>query len=72
MAARWGRIDFRPVSDGAGGMEDWDYDVTRYEGGLGYRLARNAGIIASAFRNVEAAGGERDDDLVALRLWWAF
>ena len=72
VAGRWGHIDFRPVGDGAGGEQEWDYDVTRWEGGVGYRLARNAGLLASAFTNVEATGGAHEDDLLALRLWWAF
>ena len=81
IAVRYGYVDFRSVSDdlGAastrpGGRADWDHDIARYEIGLGYRLARNAGLLGTFLHNEneELVGGDPDDDLFAARLWWAF
>ena len=59
VAGRVGHIDFRPLDDGLGaaspnGPVDWDNDVTRYEASLGYRLARNAGILLSAYEQIQS------------------
>lgn len=75
VAARAGVIDFRPLDDGTGGAgeaEDWDHDVYRYEGSLGYRLTRNAGLILSGHRQVQQGGPEGDTTFLGLRLWWGF
>ena len=78
-AVRGGLIDFRAIDDGLGtasprpdGSAEWDYDVYRYEGSLGYRLARNAGLVLSAYQQVQAEVDDGDQRLVGLRLWWAF
>jgi hypothetical protein len=69
VAARAGLIDFRPLGD-----DDWDHDVRRYEGAIGYRLSRNLGLQLSGYRQrqAELAVGEGDTDFVGVRLWWAF
>jgi len=69
-AARVGFVDFRPVRDTAGQEVDWDDDVSRWEVSLGYRLLRNAGVLASGYWQ-GAAGGETTT-FGGLRLWWAF
>lgn len=71
VAARGGFIDFRPFDDG-GGAEDWDYDVRRFEGALGYRLSRNVGVLLSGYRQLQSIRTDGDTDFVGLRLWWAF
>ena len=70
-AARWGMVDFRPLAPAPGlPAIDWDRDVHRIEGSLGYRLVRNAGVMLSAYQqNVRDAEGTF---LVGLRLWYAF
>jgi hypothetical protein len=76
VAARLGHIDFRPLTGTAtsptGGAVDWDADVTRYEASLGYRLARNAGLLLSAYEQVQRDASDAAGRLVGLRLWWGF
>lgn len=79
VAVRGGLIDFRTVDDGLGaasplpdGTAEWDHDVYRYEASLGYRLARNVGLLFSVYQQVQAEVGDGDARLVGLRLWWAF
>jgi len=67
-ALRFGRIDFRPITD----FGDWDWDVMRLEAALGYRIALNAGIMATFASTWEDGPLDADDDLVGVRLWWAF
>ena len=52
LAVRYGYVDFRSFGDGLGsassrpdGRSDWDHDIARYEVAVGYRLARNAGVV---------------------------
>ena len=72
-AARVGHIDFRPVTRaGQTVAEDWDHDVARFEGSLGYRLARNAGVLLSAYRQTQRGASDAGGRLVGARLWWAF
>lgn len=71
VAVRGGFIDFRPVEVG-GATEDWDYDVRRFEGALGYRLSRNVGLLLSGYRQRQAVRDDGDTDFVGLRLWWEF
>jgi hypothetical protein len=66
-ALRWGRIDFIEYAG-----VDWDWDVDRYEGALGYRFAMNAGILSSYALTRDAGPVDADDDLLSVRLWWAF
>ena len=71
-ATRFGRVDFRPVRLGTGGAtsDDWDDDVWRAEGSLGYRLVRNGGVLLSGYRQSAGEGG--DTNFVGARIWWAF
>ena len=79
VGARVGHIDFQPFPDGLGdasplpdGREDWDYDVTRYEGSLGYRIGRNVGLLLSAYAQDQEVETDGDTSFAGLRLWWAF
>ena len=77
VAGRLGHIDFRPLDDGLGdasptGPTDWDNDVTRYEASVGYRLVRNAGLILSAYEQVQSQEIDTDSRFAGIRLWWAF
>jgi hypothetical protein len=67
VAARGGRLDFRPL-----GGEEWDHDVHRLEGAVGYRLSRNTGLLLSGYRQMQTEGDSGDTDFVGLRLWWEF
>jgi hypothetical protein len=68
-AARLGAIDFRAWK-GSGSNEDWDRDVVRLEGALGYRIVRNGGATLSGYW--QRASGGANTVLVGLRTWWAF
>jgi hypothetical protein len=71
VAARFGHVDFRPLDLGTGAPPvDWDDDVHRVEVSLGYRLVRNGGVLASAYRQRAGEGGRTT--LAGLRLWWVF
>lgn len=72
VAGRVGHIDFRPLDDGAGAARPWDHDVTRLEAAVGYRLARNAGLLLSGFEQLQRGAADADGRLLGLRLWWAF
>ncbi|MBM4185303.1 MAG: hypothetical protein FJ207_13985 [Gemmatimonadetes bacterium] len=69
-AARVGYLDFRRVEGGSGPNEDWDYDVVRVEGSVGYRIVRNGGLLLSGYWQDAGEGGTTT--LGGLRLWWAF
>lgn len=68
IAARYGKIDFRDLA----GFGDWDWDVDRWEGAVGYRLARNAGVMATYARSADSSPAESANGLAAVRLWWGF
>jgi len=70
-AVRAGLLDFRPVETSTG-AKDWDYDVERYEVSVGYRVDRNAGVLATWARKPRRSALEGSQDLLAARLWWAF
>ncbi len=77
VAGRVGHIDFRPLDDGLGaasptGPIEWDHDVTRYEASVGYRIVRNAGLLLSAYEQVQSEEVDTDSRFVGIRLWWAF
>lgn len=67
VAGRAGFIDFGSV-----GGEDWDHDVRRLEGAVGYRLARNVGLLFSAYQQSQADAPDGDTTFGGLRVWWAF
>ena len=62
-----GRFDASPS-----GPVDWDNDVTRYEASLGYRIVRNAGVLLSAYEQIQANEVDADSRFAGIRLWWAF
>lgn len=68
LAARFGAIDFREVAD----FGDWDWDTKRLEASIGYRIAMNAGLLAAWGTNWDGGPLDPNDDLVGIRLWWAF
>jgi class 3 adenylate cyclase len=70
-AARFGALDFRPVDDGPT-RRDWDFDARRYEASLGYRLDRNAGLLAGWSRTPARSPLEGAEHLVAARFWVSF
>lgn len=70
-AARAGFLDFRPVDD-RGAAVDWDWDTRRYEASLGYRLDRNAGLLASWGHTTERSSLEGAESLLSARFWWTF
>ena len=79
LAVRGGMIDFRPLSDGLGsasplpgGVREWDHDVYRAEGSIGYRLSRNLGVLLSGFWQTQEEGNDADSTFAGLRLWWGF
>lgn len=75
VAGRGGFLHFRPLptGGGAGGApQPWDHDVRRYEASAGYRLARNAGVLASASHQPRRSGLEGPQTLVAARAWVSF
>ncbi|MDX1493797.1 MAG: hypothetical protein R3253_07060, partial [Longimicrobiales bacterium] len=73
VAARGGFIDFRPFDADTGtGAEEWDYDVRRFEAAVGYRLARNLGVMLSGYRQSQVVRDDGDTTFVGLRLWWEF
>ncbi len=70
VAGRAGMINFRPIDNGSGGREDWDYDVQRYEGALGYRFSQRVGLLLSGYRQIQQVRDDGDTDFFGLRLWW--
>lgn len=76
VAGRAGFLDFRPVRQGGNGHEgpsqEWDYDVRRYEASVGYRLDRNAGVLASWSHQPRRSELEGARSLLAARFWLAF
>jgi hypothetical protein len=67
-ALRYGRIDFREIDS----FGDWDWDVSRWEGSLGYRITLNAGIMASYATTRDVGPLDPKDNLTSIRLWWGF
>lgn len=41
VAGRWDALRFGRILDSSGTLQPWDHDVTRIEGGAGYRFDRN-------------------------------
>jgi hypothetical protein len=70
VAGRFGYIDFRPLAGGSARPTDWDRDVVRVEGSVGYRIVRNGGVLVSGYWQDAGIGGETV--LSGLRAWWAF
>jgi hypothetical protein len=80
LAARYGQIHFMGLENvgpgepsyGTGDAARWDYDVSRLQLGIAYRLARNGGIRAEGtFNNTDSPDRIRNN-LGALQLWWEF
>ncbi len=73
-ALRWSYLDFRPWNDVNGGhwTDDWDYDVARAEASLGFRFARNVGMVGSLLMDRQRTANAPRANLAAVRWWWAF
>lgn len=81
-AVRYSAIDFLPLSDHdlqhsetvlpAGVTRDWDYDVSRWQLGAGYRFARNGEIQAEYAWNLSEAPIEPSDNLFSAQFSWMF
>ena len=81
-AVRYSAIDFLPLSDHdlehsntvlpPGVTRDWDYDVSRWQFGMGYRFARNGRIQAEYDWNLSEAPVEPSDNLFSAQLSWMF
>ena len=54
-------LPFRSV--GSGGI-----DATS----VGYRIVRNAGVVLSAYEQVQSVEVDADSRFAGIRLWWAF
>jgi hypothetical protein len=72
IAGRVGHIDFLPLANGQAEAVEWDHDVTRLEASIGYRYARNVGLLLSGFEQLQSGASDADSRVVGLRLWWAF
>jgi class 3 adenylate cyclase len=70
VAARFGRIDFGEIQ--GPDPQEWDYDVNRWEGAVGYRITLNAGIMATYSTTTNAGDVEPRNGLAGVRLWWGF
>lgn len=44
VAARWDAQRYGEIADSTGAMRTWDLNVTRLEGGIGYRITREAAM----------------------------
>lgn len=71
-ALRYGEIRFRDIDDPTGGEARWDFDVTRWQFGLGYRIVRNLELRAEYMINETRAPGSAGDDLFSAQIWWEF
>lgn len=76
VAGRAGFLDFRPVPTGESGYGgpslEWDHDLRRYEASVGYRIERNAGLLASWSHQPRRSALEGSRSQLAARLWVAF
>jgi len=79
LVARYGRIHFLELQGfepgghaWAADAAKWDYDVSRFQLGAAYRLARNAGIRVEAALNGTDGPRRVRNDLGALQFWWEF
>ena len=83
VAARYGAIRFNELDDLSGGttgygpslgdLARWDYDTRRIQLAAGYRVFRNAGIVAEYMLNhTDTPLGDPADNLLSLQLWWSY
>ncbi len=73
VAGRVGGLDFLEAdhSEYSGlGPVEWDDDFVRFEAAVGYRLARNAGLVAEVSDGITEGVREARDRRLSLRLWW--
>lgn len=72
-AARYDRLTFSDVQGTTGPARPWDADVTRFEGGLGYRIQRHVtGKLVYQATTRDDGTLDSTDDLVAGQLSFTF
>jgi hypothetical protein len=71
-AVRYGQILFGEVDDPTDGARVWDWDASRLQLGLGYRIYRNLGVRGEYALNRNEGPVDPSDDLVSLQAWWTF
>lgn len=68
VATRYSGLRFDDIPDGAGGRASWDFDVDRFEIGLGYRPFANLVTKLVGQFNETDGPTDPDDDLYALQV----
>jgi hypothetical protein len=73
VAGRFDALRFGEIADSGGIKHTWDADVTRIEGGVGYRFDRNVVVkVIHQHTTVELTGGDKKMPLTAASLSVAF
>ena len=68
-AARWNQQLFAKVTDGAGGMQDWDRDVWRADAALVFRYSRHLqGKIQYSYQRQDGRALQQGEQLVAAQV----
>jgi hypothetical protein len=70
VAARANAITFRDLPRSSGVRDRWDYDMSRYQFGTGYRLGRASEIRGEYMINRTVGREDPRDDLLSLQ--WTF
>ena len=65
VAARADMLGFSKVADSAGRLVDWEADVTRFEGDVGYYVQRNLGLRLAVQHNDRDGGRVREKTFVS-------
>ncbi len=71
-AGRLGVLRFGDVIDSTGAARAWDLDVSRFEGGIGYRVQRGLIVKAIGQRTTFLRGSGRHETLYAVQAAFAF
>ncbi|BCS31677.1 hypothetical protein TBR22_A08800 [Luteitalea sp. TBR-22] len=72
VAARANAIVFRDLARSSGVRDRWDYDMSRYQFGTGYRLGRSSEIRGEYMINRTVGRDDPRDDLLSLQWSWTF
>ncbi len=69
VAGRYDALRFGEIADSGGVKQTWDADVTRIEGGVGYRFDRNVVVkLIHQHTTVELPGGDKKMPMTAAQL----
>lgn len=71
-AARYNAIQFRDLARASGRPDRWDYDMRRWQVGVGYRFGRSSEVRGEYLHNRTLGRADPRDDLVSLRWSWTF